>query len=585
MDHYVLKPRNHPQSHLLMLITNELLDFINADSVYYSLDNTGGGPKIIFSIFMHRDSMQIEGDLFAVADRVFKPYPEIAYQILSCDYAEDALRKGNLFLLRHCTLGELAYANPSADHAFYPEEATVSKLVRRAAKHFKKHMNKVDVCLLDVPRSIEYQNDLEAAFTIHKAMQLLYKTATHFIMGKPYAAKSIAAQQLHLSKFAPSLSNLFQIGQEEESDLLEKLDECYWSYKRKQVHNVKLPDLGKVQEKVARLKDEVQKMFDQMVAECTEKISYREDIVEAGDTAPLLATPTGNFEASANDLEAVCQIIRDFIPTDAVYCFGKKEVEHTEKLAIGHSKGNFQQTRLYLLVLTTSTRANASADLGSIISSKTDQRFVAVLLVHKTDSLKKAAGDQLCFFSSVIANGELLYGKEGFRCPLHSKDAGVRNLSFAEIFMGERKTIGNCFLDAHFERLSRNVSTIDQVMLNLAVEHTCLGLIRVFLGYTPNYFSLGFFIDLCGFFTSLPNQFFPRASEEDKRLFKMISTHPSSMRFHYEWEVNYTDMDFLSGRCGELMKLASELTDKELARLKSEGMQTVNDNKLQNNPS
>jgi|GEM_PF-829954 len=573
MDHYVLKPENHPQSHLLMTITNELLDFINADSVYYSLDNTNGGPEIIFSIFMHRDSRQIEGDLFAVADRVFKPYPEIGYQILSCDYAEDALRKGNLFLLRHCTLGELAYANPSADHAFYPEEATVSKLVRRASKHFKKRMNKVDVYLLDVPRAIKHENYLEAAFIIHKAMELLYKTATNFIMGKQYVAKSIAAQQLHLSKFAPSLSNLFHIEQEAESDLLEKLDASYWSYKRKQVHNVKLPNLDKLQEKVERLKKEVKKLFDQMAAECAEKISYREDIVGADDAAQLQPAPIENPEVLADDLQEICKIITDYIPTDAIYCFGKKKTEHSEEL-IGLSKDTVRQTQLYLLVLTTSTRANASADLSNNISSKSDQRFSAILLVHKTDSLKKAVGDQLCFFSSVVANGELLYQKEGFRCDLNSKNPVARNLSFTEVFMGERKTIGNCFLDAHFERLSRNVSTIDQVMLNLAIEHTCLGLIRVFLGYTPNYFSLGFLIDLCGFFTPLPNQFFPRVSEEDKRLFRMINTHPSSMRFNYEWEVNYTDMDFLSGRCGEFMRLAGELADKELERLKSENLQS-----------
>ena len=576
MDHYVLKPENHPQSHLLMAITNELLDFINPDSVYYSLNNTNGGPEIIYSIFMHRDSMQIEGDLFAVADRVFKPYPEIGYQILSCDYAEDALRKGNLFLLRHCTLGELAYANPSANHAFYPEEAAVGKLVRRASKHFKKRMNKVDVYLLDVPRAIEYENDLEAAFIIHKAMELLYKTASNFMMGKQYVAKSIAAQQLHLSKFAPSLSNLFYVGQEDESDLLEKLDASYWSYKRKQVHNVKLPNLDKLQEKVERLKNEVKKLFDQMVAECIEKISDREDVVAPDDVTTLQPTPIEKPEVLSDDWQDICKIITDYIPTDAIYCFGKKTTEHSEDLVIGLSKDNVRQTQLYLLVLTKSTRANASADLSSIISSKTDQRFAATLLVHKTDSLKKAAGDQHYFFSSVVANGELRYQKEGFRCPLNSKKAGARDLSFAEIFMGERKTIGSCFLDAHFERLSRNVSTLDQVMLNLAIEHTCLGLIRVFLGYTPNYFSLGFLIDLCGFFTSLPNQFFPRISEEDKRLFRMINTHPSSMRFNYEWEVNYTDMDFLSGRCSEFMRLAGELADKELVRLKSENIQTLN---------
>src|SRR5690606_36999631 len=126
-------------------------------------------------------------------------------------------------------------------------------------------------------------------------------------------------------------------------------------------------------------------------------------------------------------------------------CFGKRQAEHIENLVIGHSKENIVQTQLYLLVLTTSTRANASADLSSIISSKTDQRFAATLLVHKIDSLRKAAGDQLCFFSSVIADGDLFYQKESYRCPLKRGKAIVRNLSLAETFMGERKTIGSCF--------------------------------------------------------------------------------------------------------------------------------------------
>ncbi|MEO5777271.1 MAG: hypothetical protein ABIQ27_10210 [Flavobacterium sp.] len=59
-------------------------------------------------------------------------------------------------------------------------------------------------------------------------------------------------------------------------------------------------------------------------------------------------------------------------------------------------------------------------------------------------------------------------------------------------------------LQAATESEQLEVTLCKIALLNTAATQLAMGLLRVFLGYTPNEFGLKYLLQLCGHFTALP---------------------------------------------------------------------------------
>jgi len=589
MYHNLLITKDHPHLAELEKAVEVVLSFIDADAVYFSRHLEEGSNLGILLVILVDDSPYPWYDIYEYSWKILETFPQFSFRIFDKGWIKEDVNDGNPFFLMHCTSESIVYTATDDPVAHLPVFKQ-KPFLRSAEKHFKSEMNGIHKLRLQAYHYRRANSYVHAAYTIHQVIRHLYQAAAWFLAGEYSVSKDLEEQQKHIVMYAPILGMLFNPEIDDEAALEVELNEACESVQQNlEPEPLDLELVNAATEKMVLAEKELERLFALAIGRCKLEFSNKKTqlrllnqqlktaAVSNSSSVIMDDVSATNAHKMSEDVQNICKIITDYIPTDAIYCFGKKKNEHSEDLVIGLSKDKVRQTHLYLLVLVKSTRANASADLSAIINTKTDSRFKATLLVHKTASLKRAVGDQQYFFSKVILDGELLYRADGYKCPLKNENLPQRNPSFAEQFMVERGAIANSFLEAHAERASCTLSTVDQVMLNLVVEHTCLGLIRVFLGYTPNYFSLNYLLNLCSFFTSLPEQFFPRISDEDERLFEMVNAHPSSMRFHYEWEVNYTDMDFLSSRCSEFVRIAQELTDMELERLKSENTQTVND--------
>ncbi|KGO87074.1 hypothetical protein Q765_07645 [Flavobacterium rivuli WB 3.3-2 = DSM 21788] len=229
MRHYTLIPEGHSHAHLLEQITNQVIDIVNVGEAYISVDN--GNPEIIFTFLIDTTYTRIDNELLLPLNRIFSNYNWIAYRIFSCDYAADAVRKGNLYFLRHCTLGIMIYSNPSATHKVDPDGEIAGLLLPRAKKHFKRAMAKVDGRYANFPKCLKYEKFLDGAYVLHQMIEQLFKFAESFILGKEIFSKDMAEHQSELSRFAPSLATLFNAVDEEETRLQKLIFSAYQAYR------------------------------------------------------------------------------------------------------------------------------------------------------------------------------------------------------------------------------------------------------------------------------------------------------------------------------------------------------------------
>ncbi|WP_134088679.1 hypothetical protein [Olivibacter sp. XZL3] len=90
---------------------------------------------------------------------------------------------------------------------------------------------------------------------------------------------------------------------------------------------------------------------------------------------------------------------------------------------------------------------------------------------------------------------------------------------------------------------------VELCLLALSLEQICLAYIETFLDYKPNLQSLSHLYNLCSYITVKADEFFPRITEEDNRLFGLLSQGLNNLRFRSSLFYHPTDVAILNRRC------------------------------------
>jgi len=581
MSHYIIIPEDYPKAQQLQTATEKLLKCLTAGTIYYSFDFLPKGKEVLITILIDKEHWQLDRELLPVASSVFQNYPEFGFELFSCDYAEDALRKGNLYFLQHCTLGKFAYSNCEIGHPVYPDEAIVMLSVRRAIKLFKRSTEKINSILFDFSKCLDYENLTEAFYILHRALELLFKQAAILLKGKALVSKSIALQQDNLRQHAPEMASLFDPANATEQELLTMLDDNYWNYKRKK----KLPGVPKreartVVEKVQRMQQFVKKRFETATANC-EKILRKENadgrsandcrVANEEDTKEEIkerAAAEHNSVTKKNETDKaiIVRIITSLAETYAIYSIAYHNLFFASQ-GIGSLETRQDASHYYLLVFVKAIPNNGQADIAYSISQETEGRCKATLLIHTMKSARGDKAGQRYFFQNAINGGTLFFENRNGKFPFDIAIKTERNADKLRKYWQNRTCIALALLEAEFTIDNDNVDELKVSMLHQAVEQLCLGLIFVFLGYRPNHFALGYLFDLCDLFTPLASDFFPRKAKEEAAIFKELGRHASQLR-HSSLRFQYgNNTMLLERRCKSFYKSAVQLGEEEMERI------------------
>jgi hypothetical protein len=267
------------------------------------------------------------------------------------------------------------------------------------------------------------------------------------------------------------------------------------------------------------------------------------------------------------ELEAA---ITDHIKTAAIYYFGRRQTTENSSTTLYPDKEiQKKHTHLYLLVLVEETIENATNDICDKIKTRTQGSITATLLIHRVHNLKKLYDDQQYFFWSIMQNTELLYLNTAKPPYLITDGTPKRNLKFTSLYVALRKnTICTIWSWVYNDDDACSSIEVKMSALHQIVEQSCLSLIRVFMGYTPNHFSLDHLFNLCAYFSTITADLFPRKTKEDLAMFNLLKRQPSTLRFSKTDEVDYLYYQLLEERCCKFKDQADELMRKELDRIK-----------------
>jgi len=552
MDAIVIPPGKEFEA-----LINDLRVLMDVTAVTLHESNTAGKTGDILTIVMEGNFYEIASEMYDRAEKLFEKYSvQLPYKIIDSADIIHKLKNGNLYYLQWYLTCRPLFKNDAAYSKMIEKLPAAQSVFLKATKHVLQMFGKADAMSRGAQHYMGTNIHQLALLTIHQNIILLFGIVGELTSGKAYSGKSINDQQGITEEFAPAFCKLFDRSIPTEAELVELLHTVTRSFPYTGNIKIKKETVVIAYKKMQWMLKETRKVYNEQHSSCeavltTFKEPVREKLLKLSDT---------NDENTA--LDKISRIITKAIKTESIYCFGKNEaLPPRDSLAVQEKKGS---VNFYLLVFEDGLTPNTAHDLAGKIRSKSKGKYTVTLLIHNVAELKTEQADQKYFFYKVISSGQQIYLNSEHQTTLNCVTPQQRNIAPAIEYLHYRNTIANILLEHVADGYDSSYTHLTGLLLHHVVEQACLAMIRLFLGYSPNYFSISYLLEICEHFSPEIANFFPTRTESDLRILKQLSRQPWTLRYSGKDIVSTDEMELLEGRCNEFVDHVHTLVNKAL---------------------
>lgn len=239
--------------------------------------------KIIWIVILKGNCSSLTHELSSMVAKIFQEETDFLYRIFSFEYARQQLKEDNLFFIHGCNPANLIYKSPNTENQLIDKTIDANALNDIEAAFEKEH-NKINAFLDGANFFIEKENLPQTAFMLHQYIELWFRYAGLFIMGKERKSHSIKELQTYLKAFVLVLGNLFNTEIEEEQNLLRLLDEAYIASRYHDNYHINKEQIQKILEKANEVYAQVLELFKDKMQACRNKLSETQDPKKEPDT-------------------------------------------------------------------------------------------------------------------------------------------------------------------------------------------------------------------------------------------------------------------------------------------------------------
>lgn len=247
-----------------------------------------------------------------------------------------------------------------------------------------------------------------------------------------------------------------------------------------------------------------------------------------------------------------------------VFCYGHyaKKEQHVLPALLADAT---VRHHYYLVVFTNHVLNNGGFTLAQSVAEGSGNSITATVLLHKVKDLATKQVDQQYFFNQVLRYGQRLC-LDTTAPPYLLHAVSTRDAKATAAYWHKCIRVAQFYMDAVTGSEQSDVALCKIALLHSAVHQVALGLIRVFLGYTPTTFSLVYLLDLCGSFSELPSQVFKTETSVALKCYKMLCASPSMLNHWVDLHANEQHFTWLLAACQSFLEEAETLAMIELER-------------------
>jgi HEPN domain-containing protein len=279
---------------------------------------------------------------------------------------------------------------------------------------------------------------------------------------------------------------------------------------------------------------------------------------------------------------SIDRLVESFNP-EAIICYGARHVNHENWSSFKRLPESTTRSHYHLLIITRSEETFKEQEVLDKISRLNGASLRLIPVVRSIKAVQDSILKGNRFFTTVCKNGTLLYGRT---IPDVSsiKDETSPDI---DLLWAHHSGLANQFLVGAEHYLSQGQPALSVFMLHQATEHACIAIIRACLGYRSTTHNLNRLLALTENISIEMSDLFPRRSETEKGLFKLLAHAYGDVRYRPSFSIPPEQAKALFENVRELISAAertyhdfqrhaqtTELTILELTPFDSLGIDT-----------
>lgn len=275
-----------------------------------------------------------------------------------------------------------------------------------------------------------------------------------------------------------------------------------------------------------------------------------------------------SFTLPQQETELVLQVVQKIVSPCTVYVFGYRQESTMKRNFLANEMSvEVSLHHYYLLVFSKELVPNGGTTISNDIAEATDHSITATVLLHKITDLATRQVGQQWFFDQVLRGGQRLC-LDASAPPYLLNAVTTKSTDADTAYWHKCVGVAQFNIQAAADSEQFDVELCRIALLHTAVNQIALGLIRVFLSYTPNNYSLSYLLQLCGYFTDLSSQVFQQDTSLQIKRYKMLCAPPSMLNHWTKLNADERDYVWILDACRLFLNEAKALVENELIRKK-----------------
>ncbi|HET6254787.1 MAG TPA: HEPN domain-containing protein [Puia sp.] len=227
-----------------------------------------------------------------------------------------------------------------------------------------------------------------------------------------------------------------------------------------------------------------------------------------------------------------------------------------------------------LLVVTSQGDRRSDYELQDIIENRCREEVSVTALVHDIGYVNRRIAEGQCFFTHIRRESILLYdaGRTPLAKAVDCDPAQVRLMAERDFDRWRHQSVA-FFRSAEFNLVSGEWKLV-LFMLHQAAEQIYQAILLAFTGYKPTTHNLDKLRRYTNRFSVELALLFPRNSEEEDRLFKVLLSGYVDARYKDDCVVTEEDARLLTERVKQLLEIADRICGNRLLSLGKQAAQS-----------
>lgn len=264
-------------------IVSKLTSLLETRYIYRVQIGPENDNGALFIVILEGNGSSLSLELSPMIGKIFQEETNFLYRVFPYGYAEQQLKDGNLFFVHGCSWPNLIHSGPTEEMDLFHGYRADEKILDNIQFNFGKELAKINGFMEGAAFFLENGSLSQSVFLYHQVMEMLFRTAELFLMGKERKCHSIREHQAYIRAFAPEPGNLFDIQIEEEQLLLKLLDEAYITTRYGNNYHINNAQIGNIRQKAYRLYRMVAQLFENKLEVCR-NIDNGQNTIDGSDS-------------------------------------------------------------------------------------------------------------------------------------------------------------------------------------------------------------------------------------------------------------------------------------------------------------